>query len=708
MKKKFILFFALTICIFSANAQTQINEGFTSPWITTGWFLQNNSVPVGTASWFQGVSLTFPAYNGGPDDYVAVNYDSQGNTAGGISNWLITPTVTLVNGATFKFATRTTTSTPVYPDRLQVRLSQGTGTTVGTGTASVGSFNTLLFDINPGLTTSGYPTSWTVYTATLSGITGTVAGRFAFRYFVDDGGPNGTNSNYIGIDDVIYTLPTGCNPPVVTINPTSPSVCGGGSANLTASGAANYTWSTGSNASSINVSPSSTTVYTVSGSNLPGCVGVATTTVNVVSAPVISTTGATVCSQATSVLTASGASSYTWSTGSNSSSITVNPASNTTYTVTGSVGSCTASATAAVVFTTAPNVSVSNATACPNTAINITASGATTYTWSNGWTSANIQVSTPVSVTLSVTGFNGPSCSDTKTLAVNVNTFLTAPGVTACPNAPVALVANGAVLYNWSNGATTSSIVITPTANTSYTVTGNNGTCVETKTVNVTIDPNITVPNHTTCAGTAATLIATGATSYTWSDGSSSSIIVVTPTANTIYTVTGSNGTCSQTKTVSVTIGANLSVNASYTCVGTQIALTASGASSYTWLPGGQNSSGIIFTPTAAAIYTVNGSSGTCLGSTTVNVAYCAGVNENLFTNHSMVVYPNPFANELNISGAYGDVQVINSLGQVILTTTVEESTVISTENLTPGIYFVRVINTKNNNDRKMIRVVRN
>jgi hypothetical protein len=208
MKQKFTLLFALTICILGANAQTiQLNQGFTSTFnpAANGWIVQNNSVPTGTTTWLQGSSNIFTAQVGGQSDYYACSYTSQGSTSGGISNFLITPTLSLANGATFKFATRTV-ATPSFPDRMQVLMSQGTGTgAIGSGTAAVGTFNTLCFDINPSLTTTGYPTGWTVYTYTVTGISGVQPGRFAFRYFVSDGGPNGSNSDFIGIDEVVFT-----------------------------------------------------------------------------------------------------------------------------------------------------------------------------------------------------------------------------------------------------------------------------------------------------------------------------------------------------------------------------------------------------------------------------------------------------------------------------------------------------------------------
>jgi hypothetical protein len=101
---------------------------------------------------------------------------------------------------------------------MQVRLNTtNTGTNVGTTNVSVGDFSTLLLDINPTYTATGYPTAWTQYTLTMSGLPAAgVNGRLAFRYFVENAGPGGANSNYIGIDDAIYTTTTVTNPNTCT------------------------------------------------------------------------------------------------------------------------------------------------------------------------------------------------------------------------------------------------------------------------------------------------------------------------------------------------------------------------------------------------------------------------------------------------------------------------------------------------------------
>jgi subtilisin-like proprotein convertase family protein len=168
-----------------------------------GWFTQNNSAPVGVTGWFQGNTTVFPAQAGPADSYVGANFNNTGSV-GTISNWLLTPELALKNGDQIKFWTRIPDGTE-FPDRLEVRMSTaGAGTNVGADSTSVGSFTTLLLSINPALTTGVYPKVFTQFTATVSGLGAPTTGRIGFRYFVTDGGVNGTNSNYIGIDSFEY------------------------------------------------------------------------------------------------------------------------------------------------------------------------------------------------------------------------------------------------------------------------------------------------------------------------------------------------------------------------------------------------------------------------------------------------------------------------------------------------------------------------
>ncbi len=113
---------SLALCASPVFAQT-FSEEFED--ITTleaaGWAFDNNSFGVGSTNWgplptenplragegdFQGNSAsTFPAYSGAPDGYIADNYNAT-TGASTISDWLITPMVTIQNGDTVAFWTR--------------------------------------------------------------------------------------------------------------------------------------------------------------------------------------------------------------------------------------------------------------------------------------------------------------------------------------------------------------------------------------------------------------------------------------------------------------------------------------------------------------------------------------------------------------------------------------------------------------------------
>ncbi len=200
-----VLCFPLLLLVVRSSAQ-----GFTEDFddintlTANDWVMINHSSPIGSTNWFQGNTVVFNAYNGADTAYVAANFNNTAGT-GTISNWLIMPNVTLHNGDKLTFFTRKA-SPDTYPDRLELRLStNGASTDVGSLATDVGDFTTLMLSVNPTLVTGVYPITWTQYTVTISGLSGPTSGRMAFRYFVTNGGPSGSNSDYIGIDNVVFT-----------------------------------------------------------------------------------------------------------------------------------------------------------------------------------------------------------------------------------------------------------------------------------------------------------------------------------------------------------------------------------------------------------------------------------------------------------------------------------------------------------------------
>jgi uncharacterized repeat protein (TIGR01451 family) len=222
------------------------NEGFDN--ITSlagaGWAMQNNSSPLGLTGWSQGAPDTFPSHSGAPESYISANFNNASG-AGDISNWLMTPEITLQNGTQITFWSRSTDPDGAFDDRLQVRMSTaGASTNVGSSATDTGDFTTVLLEINPTLAPDGYPSTWTQYTATVAGLGAPTSGRIAFRYWVPNSGPSGNNGDYIGIDTLAVTQPggtgpTGCdNPstiPWLSVAPVSGSTPGGQTSNVTVS-----------------------------------------------------------------------------------------------------------------------------------------------------------------------------------------------------------------------------------------------------------------------------------------------------------------------------------------------------------------------------------------------------------------------------------------------------------------------------------------
>ena len=126
---------------------------------------------------------------------------------------------------------------------------------------------------------------------------------------------------------------------------------------------------------------------------------------------------------------------------------------------------------------------------------------------------------------------------------------------TICAGATATLTASNAINYAWSTGADTSTILVSPSTTSNYTITGTNNGCISKaiSTVNVIPNPSLIITgNNNICDGSNTTLVASGASSYTWSTGDTTASLFLKPTITTTYTITGTTGTCSSVTTVTV------------------------------------------------------------------------------------------------------------------------------------------------------------
>ena len=132
-------------------------------------------------------------------------------------------------------------------------------------------------------------------------------------------------------------------------------------------------------------------------------------------------------------------------------------------------------------------------------------------------------------------------------------------------------------------------------------------------------NPSITVNNPAICIGNSGTLIASGGSSYAWSNAlGTGNSKVVNPGSVTNYFVTGTdNNGCVGTAqaTVNVNMLPTVSANGGTTCSGSNISISANGANNYAWSNGLGTSNPVNANPTSTTIYSVSGTDNNgCVG----------------------------------------------------------------------------------------------
>lgn len=420
------------------------------------------------------------------------------------------------------------------------------------------------------------------------------------------------------------------------------SICAGDSATLVATGAASYSWSpsTGLSAStgaSVIAKPSSTTTYTVTGVS-GACTDTINTTVSVIPLPTVSVSGTKqICYGSGTALTASGATSYSWTpasslSASSGATVTATPTSTTTYTITGTQNGCSSATTATVTVNALPVVTASaNTSICIGGSTTINAYGATNYSWTPSTGLSSTSISSPsaspsTTTNYVVTGTDANGCTDTAQVTVAV---VAKPSINAglnrsiCPGDTVLLTASGGVSYVWTPGGTLScttcaSPIAKPSVTTRYTVTGTAASgCSDTASVLVTVNPIPVLSISGTlaiCANSGTTLSVSGAASYSWTPATGLSCTncsspTASPLVTTKYYVTGTSSVgCVGRDSVTVTVNP-LPIITTDTprtaCLNVPVQLNASGAKTYAWSPAIGLSSTAIANPIATAPFTI-------------------------------------------------------------------------------------------------------
>lgn len=257
--------------------------------------------------------------------------------------------------------------------------------------------------------------------------------------------------------------------------------------------------------------------------------------------------------------------------------------------------------------------------------------------------------------------------------------------------------------------ANTGNYVVSMTTSNSV---GSGNTYTQAVTVNPSVNISLSSTSPVVCSGQSVSLNATGATSYTWNPGNlSGASVVVSPLANTIYTSTGSNGFCSNTKTISVSVDItpNLSAFSSQDtiCEGASATLNASGATTYSW-SNGSNGNSIVVSPTITTTYVITGQTGICTGSTSItqNVVVCTSILNANKTNSLLEVMPNPFTNEIKLlSKSLTKVFITNSIGQIVIVDEFNGETTLKIGYLPEGVYFLNSLSKEGNKTVKLVKL---
>jgi gliding motility-associated-like protein len=183
-------------------------------------------------------------------------------------------------------------------------------------------------------------------------------------------------------------------------------------------------------------------------------------------------------------------------------------------------------------------------TVCQGNQVTLSGSGGSNYNWSGG-----INNNTPFVPSNSqdyvLTALSSNGCLGTDTVSVTVNSGVgISAGIdtTVCQGDQVTLSGSGGSNYNW-NGGINNNTAFVPANSQDYVLTAlsSNG-CLGTDTVSVTVNPRPLVSagnDQSICEGDNVTLTASGAETYSWSNGILDGVAFGPPFGTTTYTLTG-------------------------------------------------------------------------------------------------------------------------------------------------------------------------
>ena len=356
-----------------------------------------------------------------------VCYDNYNYTTAGTKDEMRTPKYIFSNVTTgfLKFDVAYERYDAVNSDTLEVKLSNNCGanwTTIylkGGLALATGPDNSNLF----------VPTAnqWRTDSINISSLTNN-QGNVMFSFI-----NHGQFGQPIYLDNINLSFPT----PSLSINTISSS-CSGAAITMTnlSISANSYSWSFpgGNPAVSSATNPigtySTAGIYTVnlfglngtSSASISRTISISNTTLNITANPTI------MCPGNSATISVTGASSYSWNTGSLNSNIVVSPTVTSSYSVTGYTGNCNGNSVITISITQAPSLSLtvqpSNTICLGGTVILSALGNYTNFVWANSNTNnATIAVtpSTNTTYTIFASGSIG-NCNSSSLVTIQINT----------------------------------------------------------------------------------------------------------------------------------------------------------------------------------------------------------------------------------------------------------------------------------------------
>jgi PKD repeat protein len=274
-----------------------------------------------------------------------------------------------------------------------------------------------------------------------------------------------------------------------------------------------------------------------------------------------------------------------------------------------------------------------------------------------------------------------------------------------CQGSPVQFtnISQNATSYSWSfpggNPATSTQtnpvVTFNTTGNYTISLTAYNGSFSNTYTQSITIyaSPNVTISANPTniCSGSSATLTASGASSYTWSNGlGSSNPVTVYPTTSTTYNVTGTSNGCTASTSAYINVFSTPQAPTISIINNNPIILQSSEASGNQWYKDSNPISSAIYQTyqvvengTYYAKLFANGCT-----SDPSNSIYINTININDYNSDDITIYPNPAQDIIYIQTNYNILEVLlyDNLGKLIINNNESQ---LNVESISNGVYHL-------------------